>query len=341
MGTPTAFRWAIIGTGQIARKLAEDLSRQSDMTISVVVSRQHERGARFAREFSPTAAILDHPTALVGRTDVDAVYIATPHTQHVDAAMTALTAGLPVLCEKPMGINTAEVARLVDTARRHDTFLMEAMWNRFLPVMQDFHGLLADNTIGEPRTLFAEFSICPPYDPRSRLFDPTQAGGALLDVGIYTIALAHQIFGTPTRVTGSAGFTTTGVDGYGVYTLEFACGGRALLHGSLQRDTPGNALLTGSRGHIQLGPPFYRPTRTCMETSAGIRDDRERAIDGHGYGYEARAVKEAVTEGLIEHPVMPHRESVAIAGTMDHLRAQWGLRYPAESLEQAPLPVIH
>ena len=129
--------------------------------------------------------------------EIDAIYIGTPHAFHERDTVLCLEHGKHVLCEKPFAINAAEGRRMVQAARDHDRLLMEAMWTRFLPSLENVQKVIADGLIGEPRTLTADFGICPEFDPHSRLFDPMLGGGALLDLGVYAVSLSSWLFGTP------------------------------------------------------------------------------------------------------------------------------------------------
>ena len=325
------FRWAIVGTGSIATLFAEDIQRQPDMEVTAIVSRSRDRGHAFTQSQGLRTTVVDSVDALVSSDNVDAIYIATPHSNHFAATRAALEIGYPVLCEKPMGLNVDQVAALADLAQKRGVFLMEAMWSRFLPTMATFTALLHQGAIGEPRALFADFGIEVPFAPDSRLFNPSLGGGALLDVGVYTIALAHQALGYPANVHGTARRTDTGVDGQSAYTLEYSNGAVAQLFGALELKTPQQAVLCGTQGRLTLHAPFFRPECVSLDRNNGETSHRRHPITGHGYGYEARAVAGMVRSGHKEHPTMPLTESVAIARIMDDLRTQWGLQYPDDS----------
>jgi predicted dehydrogenase len=190
--------------------------------------------------------------------------------------------------------------------------------------------LLADGVIGEPRLLTADFGFRAPYDAQHRLFNPDLGGGALLDVGVYPVSLAHMIFGKPARITGSAEFGKTGTDDQSAYLLGYESGALALLASAVRTDTPQQAVLNGSLGRITLHTRFWCPTRLTVEVYGKERSEIEFPLRGNGYHYQAVEVARCLRAGLPESDVMPLDETLSIMETMDTLRAQWGLTYPGE-----------
>src|SRR5215216_7626821 len=199
----TKTRWGILGTGNIASQFARGLVALDDAELVAVGSRTAESAEAFGERFSAPRRHASY-AALASDPDVDAIYIATPHPLHHDNTIMGLEAGKAVLCEKPFAINAGQAQAMIATARERGVFLMEAMWTRFLPHMVRLRELLAAGAIGEVRMLQADFGFRTSFNPQSRLFDPALGGGALLDVGVYTISFAQMILGEPDRVTGLA-----------------------------------------------------------------------------------------------------------------------------------------
>lgn len=321
--------WAVIGPGRIADTFCSDLRHVPGARLAAVVSRSAARAAAFAERFGGAQAY-DSVDRMLAQAKIDVVYVATPHQAHAAAVRPCLQAGVAVLCEKPMTVYAAQTADLVALARRRGVFLMEAMWSRFVPAGRLLRDLLDAGVIGEPRALFADFGYRAEHDPSSRLFDPHTAGGALLDVGIYPLALASQVFGAPEQAIGMAQIGSTGVDEQSSYLLRYPGGELAVLYGAVRTRTPCEAVIAGTDGQIRVAAPFYCAHTLTVEREGRVAERHHHPVQGAGYGYEAQAVMQALREGAIESPVMPLDESVAIARTMDQLRAQWGLRYPFE-----------
>jgi predicted dehydrogenase len=325
-------RWGIIGLGAIASKFASDLVHVPDARLVAVASRALDKAAAFAAEFHAARAYGSY-AELVADPDVDAIYIATPHPMHRQDALLCLGAGKAVLCEKPIAVNHGELEQIVASARRAQVFLMEAMWTRFLPTMLKVQDWISQGLIGEPRLLSADFGFRCAYDPTSRLLDPALGGGALLDVGVYTVALAHQIFGAPTRIAGLASIGETGVDEQSAFVFSHAHGALSVLSCAVRTATPQEARIDGTEGRIVI-PEFWKAASATL--TAGTRTETVRIpVPGHGYQHEAIEVGRCLREHLRESPRMTHAESLGIMRTMDELRRQWGLRYPADG---APAP---
>ena len=189
-------RWGILATGGIARAFTDDLALQPDSEVVAVGSRSQASADAFGDEFGVPHRHASYQ-ALVSDPDVDAVYVATPHPGHHDAALLAINAGKAVLVEKPFAMDAAQAREMIDAARERGTFLMEAMWTRFLPHIARVREILAAGTLGDVVYLTAEHGQWFAPDPQFRLFAPELGGGALLDLGIYPVSFAHLVLGVP------------------------------------------------------------------------------------------------------------------------------------------------
>lgn len=325
----TTTRWGILGPGNIAKKFAAGLQALPDAELAAVGSRTAERAVAFAEEFGGARAHGSYEE-LAADPEVDAIYVATPHPFHAEHSILCLEAGKPVLCEKPFTVNAEQARVAVETARRCDVFLMEAMWTRFLPVMDQVRAWLQEGAIGEVLMVSADFGFRAGVNPEGRLFNPALGGGALLDVGIYPLSFASMVLGAdPVEIRGTAHIGSTGVDEISAMTLRYAGGQVATLSTAVRANTPKEARIVGSEGTIYVDAPFFVSEGATL--IAGQREERfEESMAGNGYNYQAAAVAEALARGEREHPVMPLNESLALMGVMDELRAQWGLKYPME-----------
>jgi predicted dehydrogenase len=326
---PDKVRWGIIGTGIIAAKFATGLAFLRDARLVAVGSRTQAAADKFARKFK-VAHAHDSYEALVADREVDVFYVATPHTFHAANTVMALEAGKPVLCEKPFTINAGEAEGVIQKAREKKLLLMEAMWTRFLPPIVKLRQLLAKGTVGEVRMLEADFGFRAPKR-EGRLFDPALGGGALLDVGVYPIALASMLFGPPSRISGMAELGPTGVDEYAAAVLGHPRGQLAVISTALQANTFHEASIVGTKGRIKLHEGWWMGSNLTV-----IRDGRRGAklvkvpFKGNGYQFQAIEFMNCLRKGRTESAVMPLDETLSIMKTMDKLRAQWGLRYPME-----------
>jgi predicted dehydrogenase len=245
-----------------------------------------------------------------------------------------LNHGKAVLCEKPFAINAAEADLMIQTARRKGLFLMEAMWSRYLPVMQRLRELLADGVIGEVVQLSADFGFQNSFDLRHRLYDPALGGGALLDIGVYPLSMASMVMGTPDRIQSMAYLGESGVDENAAILLGYENSPAfAVISTTLRAHTHRSAVLSGTKGRITLHAPWWKTTRFTLEIHGGETSEIETPISGNGYHYQAEEVGRCLNAGKLESDIMPLNETRSLMQTMDRLRAPWGLKYPMEGNE--------
>lgn len=322
-------RWGILGLGAIAHSFAKGLQVVREAKLVAVGSRSKEKADAFADQYGVSRRHESY-AALARDPDVDAIYIATPHTLHKENSLLCLEAGKSVLCEKPMAVNAREVGDMITCARTNGVLLMEAMWTRFLPLTGKVREWLREGAIGEVRILTADLGFRAGWNPQGRLLNPELAGGALLDVGVYPVAYASMVFGgPPSRVTGIAHLGPTGVDEQAAMTLGYDQGQLALLHCAIRTRTPQEAWIIGTEGSIHV-PHFWRAGSATLERQGSDPERVEMPFSGNGYNYEAEEVVRCLREGRPESELMPLDESLSILRTMDRLRDQWGLEYPME-----------
>jgi predicted dehydrogenase len=319
-------RWGILGTGGIASTFASDLPLVPGAELAAVGSRTQAAATAFAERHGFARA---HGSwaDLAADPEVDVIYVATPHAFHLDAALACLAGGKAVLCEKPMTLDLASSTRLVQDARDRGLFLMEAMWMRLNPAVRRIVELVADGAIGEVTSVHADFGLQGPFDATHRLRDPAQGGGALLDLGVYPLNLAHLILGPPTAVQGWARLTPEGVDDNTGMLLGYASGAVAALTCSLVGETRNAASITGTLGRIDLPPGFFVPRSFTLHRAGAAAEEISYPFEGSGYQYEAAEVQRCLAEGLLESPLMPHATTLELMRQMDEIRGQIGVSY--------------
>lgn len=322
--------WGIIGCGGIAHMFATSLRALDHGALLAGASRTTGRAAEFAEIHGMERVYTDYE-ALVLDPDVDVVYIATTHNFHFENAKLCLEHGKHVLCEKPFTVNAAQAEELIDFARSRNLFLMEAVWTRFLPAIGKLSELLAAGTIGEVLTVNADFSLAGEFGAEHRLRNKTLAGGALLDLGIYSITFASIVFGKqPSRIQSSAFLGDTGVDDRSFYLFDYENNRHALLSSSFNLNTPSEARVCGTKGYIRI--PWFPGAKELQIHRAGAKPEILMLPygDDENFTFEIAHAMECISSGKIESPVLPLAETLAIIKTMDKLRAQWGLKYPGE-----------
>lgn len=322
-------RWGILGTGWIAHAQTADLLANG-FSVTAVGSRTADAAARFAGEFGIRNAHASYE-ALVADDEVDVVYVSTPHPLHASNALLALEAGKHVLVEKPFALNVREARQVVELADSRGLVALEAMWTRFLPNMVRLREVVASGTIGDVRTLIADHDQVLSDDPLARGLNPELGGGALLDLGIYPISFAYDLFGTPTTVLADAAMTATGVDRQTAIVLAFDGGRQAVMHSALDTRGPNRAVVLGTEGRIELDPVWYTSTSFTVYDAAGDTIDRfEQPVNGRGMHFQAAELERLVAAGLTSGTILPTTETVRIMETLDEVRRQIGLVYPHE-----------
>lgn len=324
-----ALRWGVLAPGHIARDFVAALHRRTTQRVVAAASRSLERAQRFAGELGIDRACGSYDE-LVSDPDIEVVYISSTHNAHEELALLAIGAGKSVLIEKPVASTAAAAARIADAARAAGVFAMEAMWTRYLPHLDVARQLLADGELGEVALVGADFGFPAEFDPTSRMFDPAQAGGALLDLGVYPISFAQ--FALP-ELSGAAGvrasgpLAPTGVDAQASLVLETGSGAQALLTVSTRAMTPQAAWIGGDRGRIEVHAPFWAPSGLSFVPLGGdvLTCSAPAGIRGRdGLAFEGAAVARFVSEGLTDSPLHPLEEAVGALRIIDEARRQLG-----------------
>ena len=327
--TAPPLRWGILAPGGIAGVFAEAINHHTRAQLVAVGSRNRDRSERFATQYGIPTTHASY-RALVEDPQVEAVYVASPHSMHREHALLAIKAGKHVLVEKSLARSAAEAEEIVSAAREAGVFLMEAMWTRFLPHVAAVRDVIERGEIGEVVTVIADHGQNMSHLPlEHRLHNPELAGGALLDLGVYPVSFAHDLLGTPDRIQATGSMTSTGVDGQVSISLGFGDKAQAALNTTLWSRTATTAVIAGTQGRIEIDTDFYRPTSFRVIGLDGTWWSFDREIDG-GFQFEAAEVARCVAEGLTESPRMTWENSLEVMRTMDEVRRQIGLVYPGE-----------
>ena len=323
------FKWGILGPGGIAKAFAEDLKLLQGHSIAAVGSRSISNAQSFADTYGGSA--YGSYEDLVADSQVDAIYVATPHPAHKDNVILALNAGKPVLCEKPFSVNAIDAQHMVDTATKNNVALMEAMWARFLPHYAKVREIVASGVLGKILTVHADHGQRLADRNIPRLVEPELAGGALLDLGIYPVSFAHMILGNPTSVTSSAVLTEKGVDAQTSMIFDYANGAQAVLNTTMIEQTPCRAVVAGLNGWLEIDRTFYNPASMRVVMNDGTVTEYPNTYQGHGLREQAEIFKQLVQSGKKQSEILTWKDTVDIMKTLDTVRAQIGLKYPFEN----------
>ena len=324
-------RWGILAPGGIARSFATALRAASGQALQAVASRSLSRAQAFADEFAVTTAYGSYDE-LVADPDVDVVYVASPHSEHRAHALLATAAGKPVLVEKAFARNGNEARDIVESAAAAGVFAMEAMWTRFLPHIDVVRRCLEDELLGEVHTVHADHGQRLHPDGPARLSEPSLAGGALLDLGIYPVSFAHFVLGDFVDVTASGTRTDKGVDAQASIGVTSSRGAMGVLGATMLTKTSTRAAVCGTEARLEIDGNFYAPQAVVrLVDNDGTELDRFTNPDPrHGLHFEACEVARQVSSGATESPLMPLAETLTIMDALDDVRAQIGVRFPGE-----------
>ena len=324
-----SFRWGIIGPGRIAERFAGGLSALDDAVLHGVASRNESRGQAFAQKFGGQKIYTSYED-MVNDPDIDGVYIGTPHRFHFEQTMLCLEAGKPVLCEKPLTVNATETEALIAKSQEKNVFLMEALWTRYLPIYGQVREWLDSGVIGDIKFMISTFGFALPNDPSDRWLNPELAGGALLDMGVYPIAISQWVTGMePKTVSSQAMLGETGVDVFTAVTFQYENGVISQFSANFITQNLNDFTIYGTNGSIRIHPFFWDCQKATLKT-AGEEITVEKPFAATGFEYQTEEAMNCIRQGLLESPKMTHAETLANMKLMDSIRANIGFKYPFE-----------
>lgn len=328
--------WGIIGTGNIAHSVLPALQSLEKANIVACAARKIEKAHEFAAEFKIQKAYGSYDE-LLADTDVQIVYIATPHMNHFELSKKALECGKAVVVEKPSCVNKYQLLELIGLSRKKKLFFMEAMWTRFQPAYKRVLELVAGGKIGTVKGFYADFCIDVPYKPGSRLYEMSLAGGALLDVTIYPLMYALSLINFDKskilEVKSLCRKTETGVDASDSISIRFS-DFNATLTGSIDTECGNHfksARIIGEKGVIHVPHFWYSEEINILDKSGAIIEKENYPFDVNGYEYEFVEAMNCFEAGEIESKIHPHKDSLLLLEMMDGIRGQWKLVYPFEA----------
>lgn len=321
-------KFAILATGNIAGSMAAAVTKLEEVECYAVASRSYDKAEAFARKWGFKKAYGSYEE-LAEDPEVELVYVASPHSHHYPHARLCLEHGKNVLLEKAFTVNASQAQDLIDLAGKKGLLLAEAFWPRYMPSRKMLDDLIAGGTIGEVQAVTADFGA--PLSHVERMWNPALAGGALLDLGVYPINFALQIFKTPVaKIQADAVMSPLGVDYMNGVTLTFEGDKFAVLHSNMLACMRNRGVVYGTKGFIELyeinNPEVIRVFNERKELTA----EYPAPAQINGYEYEVLACARAVRNGQTECAEMPHSETMRLMRILDEIRRQWGFVLPCE-----------
>ena len=324
------WRFVVVGTGYIAGQFAKGMRAVENAEIAAVVSRRKESGDRYAAEYA-VGAVYTNLSVMLEEVKPDVVYIATPNDCHFDAIMEILGKGIPVLSEKPTVDNQAQLEQVLTLAREKDLFFMEGMWTRCFPAVIQARKWIEEGRIGRPLTVKAFFDIA----PRMEDWQPwkggiAHAGGAMRDVGIYSLAMANLAFpGRPEAVCSTMRFNGE-VDSSFRMLLDYGEGRSALVGGAFDQISSTETEIIGEAGKITLGPEMWHPRKATLTGNDFTTEEFVDEYSETGFQYEIRSVIAALENGEKECRHYTWQEMKDIAAIIEETRKKWGIVYDSD-----------
>lgn len=315
-------RWGIVGPGRIANKFALAIKNVEEASLCAVASRSVEKSQEFAKTHN-IEKVFSSYEEMARSDEIDAVYIATIHPAHYSCAELFIKNKKHVLCEKPLCVTSIDAKKLIALAKSEKVFLMEAMWTRFLPAVREAVKIVKSGTIGEVIGVDADFCFKVTNKSQSRVYKKDIAGGALLDVGIYTLNFVTMILGTEYEKISVSALTEDGVDTYTAIQVKYP-ESVASVKSSICLNKPNDAYVYGTKGYIRI-PEFYKAEELFVYT-----DDVEHFLmkyAGNGFEEEIIEAVSLIKAGKTESDIMPLNETLFVIKLMDEVRKRIGLDF--------------
>ena len=311
--------WGIVSTGRIAALFCQDLAFSQQSHLYAVAARQQADADQFAKEYGADVAYQGYE-ALFDDANVDIVYIATPHNFHFQQAYDALMAGKHVLCEKPMTVSVEECQQLCELAQQKGLLLMEALWTYFLPAMKQAKKWLDDGRIGQLKHVKVDFGYPIAFTPNGREYNPELAGGCLLDMGIYPLAIADYFLTQDIdNLYVQAQVCETGVED-DVIMLGKSEQVAVSLAASFQCRLSNNAYLIGDKGYIVI-PDAFRASECHLYHLDDLVDSFSDNRHSLGYHFEADEACKLVTQGSVQSNIVSHHHSLLFQSQLAKVKA--------------------
>ncbi|MFT5640695.1 MAG: putative dehydrogenase [Cyclobacteriaceae bacterium] len=312
-------KWGILGPGRIAREFAADFKWTKLAECVAVASRSKERADQFSRDFGISKSY-DSYDALFLDENVQAIYVATPHTFHKEQVIAALQSGKHVLCEKPITTNKADLEEIIEVANQEQRYFIEGMWTYFLPAIQKAKRWVDEGRLGDVLHIKSEFGYSVPFDAKGRMYNPALSGGALWDMGIYNIAMAQLFLGASfENLWVDSSLASSGVDN-DVVTHYRVGNAQAHLHTSFKCKLPNKTIIIGEKGYIEI-PNFWRASECSFYAEEKLVEIFKDHREGNGFEFEIDKVSEEIMKGELTSNIVSPKASLHFQSLMDEIRA--------------------
>lgn len=328
--TPRTYNWAILGCGRIAGKFSQDLKLLPNARLYAAASRDLQKSEAFALKYGFERSYGSYEE-MASDPDVDIVYVATPHSHHRDHAILCLEHGKAVLVEKAFALTAGQAGEMIDASQRGKTFLMEAFWTRFQPAFGKVMEVLKSGEMGKSMMMRSEFCFYSPYDPDNRLYNIKLGGGSLLDIGIYPVFWALQVFGNPSEIQTTVDLAPTGADRSLAMTFKYPGGEIAQLASSFSVCSDTQTEIWSEKGFIRVRRIDPSTVKVLIAKKGLPEEECIYSHDGaFGLFLEAKHVMDCLDAGLRESPDLPLAFTLRQMQLLDRIRESAGVSYPVQ-----------
>ncbi len=321
------YKWGILTAGKMSAKFVKALKLLDNAELYAVGSRDESKAKLFAEEFGFQKYYGSYKE-LATDTEVDIIYIASPHSYHYEHTMLCLRNRKAVLCEKAFSLNSREAQSMIDESRKQGVFLMEALWPPFQPIYRKTWEILNSGKAGTLIHLDARFGFQPPYDPADRKFNLSLGGGSLLDIGIYPVNDVLYFMGVPDEVSARASFAESGVEHSISIIFGFSDGRKATVFSSFRAAAGISCTLYCEKGNIIFSRARDMSQRLNLSLNGLEPEEFSMIPEGLGYQYEAAEVMKCLDEGKTESAYVTHSYSLNLMKTLDRVREAAGILFP-------------
>lgn len=319
------YNWAILGCGHIAEKFALELKELPNANLYATASRNLNKAESFAVKFGFKKSYGSY-LEMVKDPNIDVVYIATPHTFHLEHTLLCLNHKKAVLCEKAFAINSKEVKQMITSSKENNTFLMEAFWVIFKPKLKKVIELIKTENLGKLKFVKSDFYFNTEYNPKSRLYNIELGGGSLLDIGIYPVFTAMTLLGIPNEIKASSHFSPTGSEKSISILFSYKNDATAILSSSFETDHKNETELCFENGLIKYERFSENPIQLFKKGKK--QEIFFEPTKNSGYKYEAIHVMDCLDKGIIESPILTNQVSLDLMNVLDEIRKKAGIFYP-------------
>jgi predicted dehydrogenase len=321
------YKWGILAPGKMSAKFTAGLKLLENVELYAVGSRDLNRAKQFAEEFGFKKYYGSYEE-LAADSNLEVVYIASPHSYHYEHTLLCLKHKKAVICEKAFALNSREVEVMINEAARQKVFLMEALWPPFQPIYKKTMEILNTGEPGKVVHLNASFSFQPPYDPLERKFNLSLGGGSLLDIGIYPVIDALYFMGVPSEIVAKASFADSGSEDSISIIFRYDDGRMATLYSSFRTAGEIGCDLLCENGNLFFSRRRDMSQRLIVAMNGKENIEYSLLPDAMGYQFEATEVMNCLDAGILESGVVPHSFSRNLINTLDRIREAAGIVYP-------------